>query len=102
MFWGAAVVVILAVAAEAVAARLRPTGRGLASICIGAGLLAIGVTLHMAGSRRSIVTLPVLENPRARMFVREVVGFYGGTLFVVCGAVWCIAGWSGRRDLRRL
>ena len=99
----AVVVGLATVLVELVAGRWRPGFRGgMPSIAAGASLLLFGVFLTFGGPRNPLLSVAPLNRPLTRVFVRETVCWFGGTLLVVCGAVCRLGAAASRREVSRL
>ncbi len=99
IFWTAAVVAVLVTILEVVFGSKR---RGGPSIIIGVVLLAAGGTLAAAGHGAVIGAVPYIDDMRDFRFVRDILGFFGGALFLGCGLFGRLATGTARDQIHRL
>ncbi len=78
----AAIVPLVAALAELTLGKGR---RGMPSIWIGAVLVTIGGLMTVLDPEWTIRNVPLLTSPEDFQFTRNIIGFFGGAMFVVCG-----------------
>jgi hypothetical protein len=82
----------MSIALELAVGRLRPAvARGSASVALGFSLLLLGAVLAVTRPGSALLSFWPLDDPAVRVFLRETVGFVGGTVLVVSGLVWRLA-----------
>jgi diguanylate cyclase (GGDEF)-like protein len=78
----AAIVSMLAALAEMTLGKGR---RGMPSIWMGAVLVTVGGLMTVLDAEWIIRNVPLVESPENFRFARNIIGFFAGPLFVVCG-----------------
>ncbi len=78
----AAIVPLVAALAEMTLGKGR---RGMPSIWIGAVLVTLGGLMAVLDPEWTIAIVPLVQSPENFDFVRYIIGFFGGVMFVVCG-----------------
>ncbi|MHC4320635.1 MAG: PAS domain-containing protein, partial [Planctomycetota bacterium] len=102
IFCAIAVVAILVTLIETVAGSFRPSNRGVISICIGMGLLALGAVLTTLEENQILAAVPLLEEADSRKFVRDFVGFLVGALFLGSGVILRFSSGAARGHIQYL
>ncbi len=102
MIFAGAVVAVAMVLVETIAGNVRPSARGVPSVTIGLVLLIIGGLLSLAEHNGFDFGTTLLGDLNARDFIKNIVGFLAGALFLVCGLVRRFVSTGTGRRWRRL
>ena len=99
IFWTAAVVAVLVTILEMLFGSKR---RGGPSIIVGVVLLVAGGMLAAADHKTVVGLVPYIDTIREFRFARDIVGFFGGALFLGCGLFGRLATGTARDQIFRL